>query len=70
MKWRNLEKSKCPKCSKDLTGSDTMIVCTKCDFKIGALKMSEIIGKTRAGKSFNPSAESEVEANLSALNNL
>lgn len=47
MKWYNLEKNKCPKCSKvlDIIPREGNLHCSSmaCDFKISPARMAEII---------------------------
>lgn len=44
MKWYLLKSNKCPKCTSYLTGTETLLNCSKpnCDFKIGVEKFAQI----------------------------
>lgn len=51
-KWWNLEKSKCPVCSSDLSFSqDTFFfTCKKCHFKISSSRLEAIISQRTKAK--------------------
>lgn len=44
MKWYLLKSNKCPKCTSYLTGTDSLLTCSKpeCDFKISGDKFKEL----------------------------
>lgn len=67
MDWKRLKNGICPSCGSQMRDKGVLVMCTKCDFKIRATRMKEILeDKPKQSGKYRPISELE---NLEMLNN-